>query len=187
LPPALTEPGQKRALHINRRCRVGYRRIPGRLRKRRNQPSSSSDPEASSATSPRSSATALMRRRQGACLQSDSVTADGPRLVNCRFAHCGAEVTETASAGLVDFVPSGTHGSDGPFVMAKQKSSADAACRGLVSPRDSPPGQPGSTRCRVRIARGHRENHRTRRLRDRLPTRRRPWARIAVRAVVDRL
>ena len=38
--------------------------------------------QASSATNPRSSATALMRRRQGACLQSDSVTANGPRLVD---------------------------------------------------------------------------------------------------------
>ena len=46
MPPALTEPGQKRALHINRRCRVGYCRVPVRLRKRRNQPSSSSVGEA---------------------------------------------------------------------------------------------------------------------------------------------
>ncbi len=45
--PALTEPGQKRASHINRRCRVGYCRIPVRLRKRRNQPYSSSHSEAS--------------------------------------------------------------------------------------------------------------------------------------------
>jgi hypothetical protein len=70
LPPAPTEPSQKRALHINRRCRVGYCRIPIRLRKRRNQPSSSSGPAARWASRrvaarPRGQQRGALARRRG--------------------------------------------------------------------------------------------------------------------------
>ncbi len=66
----------------------------------------SSDPEASSATNPRSSATALMRRRHGACLQSDSVTANGPRLVDCRSPIVDRKRRRPPPAGVLDFVQS---------------------------------------------------------------------------------